>query len=85
MDLELLLAAPSLEELITECLYSAEYCVLSCVAVKVRNTLIRPAPWSILAAHADLRGKSFRQEGVEFPLLGSDDGDEASGSQQTSR
>ena len=75
-----------LEEAITECLFSAEYYVLSCVAVKVRNTLIRPAPWSILAAHADLRGKSFRQEGVEFQLLGpSDDGDEASGSQQTSR
>ena len=51
MDLELLLADPFLEETITECLFSAEYYVLSCAAVKVRNTLIRPAPGSALAAH----------------------------------
>lgn len=75
MDLEFLLADPFLEEAITECLFSAEYYVLSCVAVKVRNTLIRPAPWSPLAAHTDLRGKSFRD---------ADDGNEAGGSQQTS-
>ena len=80
MDLEYLLADPLFEELITEGLHWHEYHRLARIAVRVHNTLVRPAPDRLLAAHPDLRGKTFTGE----PQQAVDDGHQQHGSESSS-